>query len=156
MQNDRQNYKKNYRVEEITSEQTMDLRMRVLRPLHPREMCEYDEDSLDTTFHLGILQNGKVICNGTFMLQGHGKLPNAHLAYRLRGMATDPELQKKGLGRLIILAAEEKLKSIHCDLLWFNARVSAEGFYEKLGYRALPEVFNIDTIGAHKVMYKVF
>ncbi|MGZ3692509.1 MAG: GNAT family N-acetyltransferase [Pseudobdellovibrio sp.] len=144
----------NDKVEKITAAQAMDLRMRVLRPHHPREMCEYAEDNLETTFHLGILQNGKVICNGTFMLQGHEKLKSNHTSYRLRGMATDPDFQQKGLGRKIIMAAEEMLKQKNCDLLWFNARVSAEGFYQKLGYTALPEIFNIDTIGAHKVMYK--
>ena len=71
-------------------------------------------------------------------------------------MATEPALQGKGLGKKIILAAEEELKKRRCDLLWFNARVSAEIFYKKLGYTAIEEVFNIDTIGAHKVMYKSF
>ncbi len=145
-----------YEVKKISAEQTMDLRRRVLRPLHPREMCEYAEDNFETTFHLGVLQDGKVICNGTFMQQANEKFKDAQWAYRLRGMATDPGFQQKGLGRQILLAAEEILKQKKCDLLWFNARVSAEGFYEKLGYKALPEVFNIDTIGAHKVMYKLF
>ena len=140
----------------INSNDAIDLRMRVLRPLHPREMCEYAEDNLSSTFHLGIWQDGKVISNGTFMEQSHEKFPTAKLSYRLRGMATDPSFQQRGLGKEIILFAEEELKRRKSDLLWFNARVSAEIFYRKLGYEAIDEVFNIDTIGAHKVMFKFF
>lgn len=140
----------------ISSELAMDLRMRILRPLHPREACVYAEDNFESTFHLGIFENNKVISNGTFMQQAQPKLPEAKLPYRLRGMATDNNQQKKGLGQKIIIAAEAELKKRNCDLLWFNARVSAEGFYQKLGYTAIEEIFNIDTIGPHKIMYKWF
>lgn len=140
----------------ISSDDTMDLRMRILRPLHPREACEYPEDNLPTTFHVGVLNSGKVISNGTFMQQGHAHFPKAELPYRLRGMATDPSFQGKGLGRKIILAAEQELQKRGCDLLWFNARVSAEGFYRRLGYEAIEEIFDIHPIGPHKVMFKYF
>lgn len=147
----------NFTVGFISSQDTMDLRMRILRPLHPREMCEYPEDNLPSTFHIGVLSSdGQVLSNGTFMQQGHVRFPDAVLSYRLRGMATDPAFQDKGFGRKIILAAEEELKKRGCDLLWFNARVSAEVFYGKLGYTAIEEIFDIDTIGPHKVMFKSF
>ncbi len=145
-----------YKIEMIAAEKTIDLRMRVLRPFHPREACEYAEDSLPTTFHVGVLQDNKVIGNGTFMQQAQPQLPGSKLAYRLRGMATEPALQSKGLGRKIIETAEIELAKRGCDLLWFNARVSAEGFYKKLGYVAIEEVFEIDTVGPHKIMYKWF
>ena len=90
------------------------------------------------------------------MQQGHEKLSNAKLSYRLRGMATDPLFQQKGLGKEIILFAENELKRRNCDLLWFNARVSAEIFYQKLGFEAIEDIFNIDSIGPHKVMFKYF
>lgn len=134
----------------------MDLRMRILRPNQPREACVYPEDNFESTFHLGIIEDGKVISNGTFMQQTQPKFPQAQYPYRLRGMATDLNQQKKGLGQQIILAAEAELKKRGCDLLWFNARVSAEGFYKKLGYDAIEDIFNIDTIGPHKIMFKKF
>ena len=143
-----------YEVQFISSEQALDLRMRILRPNQAREACLYAEDNFETSFHLGILEDGKVISNGTFMQQAQPKLPQAKYPYRLRGMATDNNQQKKGLGQKIILAAEAELKKRNCDMLWFNARVSAEGFYKKLGYTAIEDIFNIDTIGPHKIMYK--
>lgn len=145
-----------FKVEMIPADKTIDLRMRVLRPLHPREAYEYAEDSLPTTFHVGVLLNNQVVSNGTFMQQAQPQLPDAQQPYRLRGMATDPALQGHGLGRRIIEAAEIELIQRGCDLLWFNARVSAEGFYKKLGYIAIEYVFNIDTVGPHKIMYKWF
>lgn len=75
-----------HEVSFISSEQAMDLRMRILRPNQPREACVYAEDNFETTFHLGILENEKVICNGTFMQQTQPKLQEAKYAYRLRGM----------------------------------------------------------------------
>lgn len=145
-----------FKIEMIAAERTVDLRMRVLRPLHPREACVYAEDSLPTTFHVGVLQNEQVVSNGTFMQQAQPKIAGPKVPYRLRGMATDPALQGHGLGRKIIEAAEVELLKRGCDLLWFNARVSAEGFYKKLGYTAIEEVFEIDTVGPHKIMYKWF
>ena len=136
----------------------MDLRTKILRPGQPVELCRYAEDDLPTTFHLGILENNEVICNGTFMQQpsGHPLLQTARRPYRLRGMATAKSHQGKGYGREIILFAEYELQQRDCDLLWFNARVSAEGFYRKLGYTAIEDIFNIDSIGPHKIMYKLF
>lgn len=142
-------------AELITTADTIDLRDRVLRGPRPLESCYYAEDNLESTFHLGVRdENGKVISNGTFMQQAHPKLAEARCAYRLRGMATDPSQQKQGLGLLILERALEELRKKNSDLLWFNARVSAEGFYRKAGYEAIDEIFDIAQVGPHKVMYR--
>lgn len=145
----------------IPSELTFDLRDRVLRGVRPRESSFYAEDNLETTFHVGVLtaESGNapaehVISNGTFMQQGHPKLPGAALPYRLRGMATDPDFQKQGLGQKIVQAGIEELQKRGADLLWFNARVSAEGFYRKLGFEVIDDVYDIPQVGPHKLMYR--
>jgi GNAT superfamily N-acetyltransferase len=141
-------------VREIQAEQTWDLRSRILRPGQSFDACKMPEDHLPTTFHLGIFEDGRIICNGTFMKQGHEHFPQALHPYRLRGMASDSLLQKKGLGSTLIQAALEKLKEKKCDLLWFNARTSAEGFYRKLEFQEFDTVFDIPGIGPHRVMYR--
>ena len=141
-------------VKLIRAEETLDLRCRILRPGQSLDLCRYPEDDLPTSFHLGIFDDGKVICNGTFIQQGHAHFPTARLPYRLRGMASDKEYQRHGLGKTLLKEALVHLKQKNCDLLWFNARVSAEGFYEKLGYQKIDEIFDIPTIGPHKVMYQ--
>ncbi len=141
----------------ISAAQTIDLRQRILRPNQTIEMCQYPEDSFSTTFHLGISlgnDSKKVISNGTFMQQSHELFPLAKEPYRLRGMATDFEFQRKGLGQLILNQAEVELKKRGCDLLWFNARTGAEEFYRKQNFTANEHIFNIELIGPHKVMYK--
>jgi GNAT superfamily N-acetyltransferase len=138
----------------IQAEDTIDLRSRILRPGQNLELCRYPEDNLPTSFHLGIFEGNKVICNGTFIQQGHSHFPSAKLPYRLRGMASDKEYQRQGLGQALLKEALVYLKQKNCDLIWFNARVSAEGFYKKLGYQKIDEIFDIPTIGPHKVMFQ--
>ncbi len=142
------------KVQRISAADTIDLRSRILRPGQPIELCKYPEDEFSSTFHLGALEKNKIICNGTFIQQPHEKFPKAQLPYRLRGMATDSSRQRQGLGSIIIDQALIELSKLGCDLLWFNARTTAEIFYEKLGFLAMPEVFDIPLIGPHKVMYK--
>jgi GNAT superfamily N-acetyltransferase len=145
----------NFNVKFISSAETMDLRLRILRPGQPRENCIYPNDEHPNTFHLAVLnEENKIICNGTFMQEGHAEFADAVFQYRLRGMATETAYQKQGLGRKIIEAAEAELKKRNCDLLWFNARVNAEGFYKKLGYTGTPKIFDIPLAGPHKVMFK--
>lgn len=143
------------KAELISASETIDLRDRVLRGPRPVESNYYSEDDLESTFHIGVRDSdGKVISNGTFMQQGHPKFSDARLAYRLRGMATDPAHQKQGLGHLILQRALVELREKNADLLWFNARTSAEGFYRKAGFSALDDVFDIVHVGPHKVMYR--
>lgn len=144
-----------HKAELISAHEAIDLRDRVLRGTRPVESNYYAEDELESTFHVGVRDSeGKVISNGTFMKQGHPKFADARLAYRLRGMATDPAHQKQGLGHLILERALDELREKNADLLWFNARTSAEGFYRKAGFAALDDVFDIELVGPHKVMYR--
>ncbi len=138
----------------IKAEDTIDLRSRILRPGQRIDQCRYSEDNLPTTFHLGIFEKDKIICNGTFIQQGHASFSNAVYPYRLRGMASDINYQGRGLGSALLKEALVFLKQKNCDLIWFNARVSAEKFYEKLDYQKIDEIFDIPTIGPHKVMYQ--
>lgn len=144
-----------FQIKFISSQDCIDLRHRILRPGQPIENCIYPGDNSPNSFHIGIVNsNDLIISNGTFMQEAHKEFPNAKLAYRLRGMATASEFQKQGLGRNILEAAEAELLKRNCDLLWFNARTSAEGFYKKLGYKCVESIFDIPLAGPHKVMYK--
>ncbi len=138
----------------ITSRETIDLRSRILRPGLSVTDCHFPDDDSPSCFHLGVFDNAKLVCNGTFFQQGHEFFPNAVMPYRLRGMATDGAQQGTGLGRMLIAAGMLELEKRHCDLLWFNARVSAEIFYEKLGFKVMGDLFDIPTVGSHKIMFK--
>ncbi|AGH96401.1 GNAT family N-acetyltransferase [Pseudobdellovibrio exovorus] len=143
-----------YKTLLISTEQTYDLRDRVLRGPRPPESIYYPGDEVETTFHVGVVQGDRVLSNGTFMKQSHPHFPDSKSTYRLRGMATDPEFQGQGFGQLVINAALEELKLRKADLIWFNGRTSAEAFYRKLGFLVEDEIFDIPGAGPHKVMYK--
>jgi predicted GNAT family N-acyltransferase len=53
---------------------------------------------------------------------------------QLRQMAVDSGLQGKGIGRQLILFAEEQSRNNGFTQLMMHARKEAKGFYEKLGY----------------------
>lgn len=69
-------------------------------------------------------------------------------------MATHPEFHGKGLARLLIVHALEILKEKEQDVLWCDARINAVGFYERLGFSQLDEVYDVPKIGPHKFMWK--
>lgn len=146
-----------FKTEFISAAETFNLRSRVLRPGLPTELSHFPGDEASTTIHLGIRdsETSEVICNGTLMQNICPLFPEHTTAYRLRGMATDPNYQGKGLGKILIAFAEEVLKKKQISFFWFNARQSAFGFYEKCGYQMTGELFDIPTVGPHKVMYKI-
>jgi ribosomal protein S18 acetylase RimI-like enzyme len=70
-------------------------------------------------------------------------------------MATLPEFQNKGLSSELLEMAFPIIKQNFCSLLWCNARVSAVGFYEKVGFtKANNNIFEIEEIGPHILMLK--
>jgi ribosomal protein S18 acetylase RimI-like enzyme len=60
---------------------------------------------------------------------------------RLRQMAVSPARQRTGLGERLMEGVERILKARGVERIVLNARTSAAGFYEKLGYRAVGREF---------------
>ena len=61
---------------------------------------------------------------------------------KLRQMAVSPELHGQGVGRTLLEAVEFRLAQRGVTELNMHARLSATGFYEKLGYRQVGESFS--------------
>ena len=76
------------------------------------------------------------------------------LQYQIRGMATSGPHQGKGLGKMLLKEAEERLKAQGVQFVWCNARVVALDFYLKMGYVVHGPVFELPEIGPHYKMYK--
>jgi GNAT superfamily N-acetyltransferase len=141
-------------VNYISSKNCIDLRSRILRPGQNIELCHFLEDDFESTFHLGITIDNQIVCNGTFMENTNPLFSEFKNQYRLRGMATDLKFQSQGYGQLILQKAEEILSQKKCELLWCNARQSAFSFYEKCGFQYRGDLFDIESVGPHKVMFK--
>jgi N-acetylglutamate synthase-like GNAT family acetyltransferase len=139
-------------IEQLTAQhpyysQVYDLREEVLRK--PIGLSLEDEDlsteELDTT--LVALHSGKVI--GCLMLHAM----NDPAVMRLRQMAVSPSWQGKGIGRRLIMAAEERLRQKQIGRIILYARVTVTGFYGKLGYTVASDTFTEVGI-PHIVMVK--
>jgi len=138
----------------ITAMQTVPLRLAVLRPGRPVETAHFAGDEDRTTRHLGGLHDGRLVAVASLY---RAQLPErpGESAIQLRGMATAPEARGMGLGRLLLEAAHEFARSRRARLLWCNARVTAAGFYQKLGFEILGGQFDIPDVGPHYRMFRV-
>jgi len=67
-------------------------------------------------------------------------------SWQLRAMVTDPAVRGTGLGRLLVEAAVDHVATHGGDMIWCNARVTAQGFYARLGFRSVTERFVVDSV----------
>jgi GNAT superfamily N-acetyltransferase len=72
---------------------------------------------------------------------------------RLRQMAVLNNLQGKGIGRALMQFAENIARDLGYKKLMMHARVTAVGFYEKLGYQVVGDIFEEVTL-PHNTMEK--
>lgn len=71
--------------------------------------------------------------------------------WQLRAMATDPSARGTGLGRRLVEAAVTYVAERGGDLIWCNARNSAEGFYARLGFRTVTDRFALPDVAEDHV-----
>ena len=123
----------------------------MLRPNGTVEDCIFNGDVDELTFHLGAFVDKKLVSVASFYFEHNPTFPEQH-QYRLRGMATAPEYQGRGLSSALLKTAFPVIKQNQCTLLWCNAREKAIGFYQKVGFVADGEAFSLPNIGKHILM----
>ena len=138
---------------EVKASKIRRVRHRNLRQGKPFSTTAYKKDNEKKTFHLACIHNNITISCATFYPENNKFFPNEK-SYRLRGMATDTEYRKRGIGKKILLQAFEEIKKKKGTLLWCNARLIAVEFYKKLGLQTIGKEFDISGIGPHYLMYK--
>jgi predicted GNAT family N-acyltransferase len=143
------------KVLRISAQDTYPIRQQVLVPTHQLKKAKFEnDDDEDISFHLGAFKDHKLVSVASFFYERNPVFTDLH-QYQLRGMATLPENQGQGLSSELLTVAFPIIKQNLCTLLWCNARESAIGYYEKVGFIKLNEVvFEIDDIGPHVLMYK--
>lgn len=141
------------KVLRINAIDTYPIRQQMLRPDSPIDKCKFDGDEEDQTFHLGAFMDNKLVSVASFYFEKHPDLKEP-FQFRLRGMATLPDYQHKGLSTELLKMAFPIIKQNFCHLCWCNARVSATGFYQKVGFEKVGEEFDIPGIGPHLLMFK--
>lgn len=140
-------------IKEIPAIETFSVRHPVLRQGKPIESCRFDGDELPTTHHFGLfIENNLVGVISVFEKQ-HSLFADPR-QFQIRGMAVLEHYQKKGLGESLMKHAEDFIKTQNGTLIWFNARIIAVGFYQKLGYQIIGDAFEIADVGTHYVLFK--
>lgn len=141
---------------------TFALRKAVLRPwLTPEEARATWADAAEH-FQVGALKDGRVVSTAGFLIEAHpdylGKFGG--LQWRLRGMASEPALQGRGVGGRVLdfgiaeIARRLAARGEPSAALWCNGRTGAQRFYERHGFRAVGEVFETPGTGPHFVFWR--
>lgn len=135
----------------IKAVDTYPIRHKMLRPNGTIDDCIFQGDSDELTFHLGAFVEKKLVSVASFYFERNDLFPEPY-QYRLRGMATLPEYQGQGLSSALLKTAFPVIKQNQCQLLWCNAREKAIGFYTKVGFNPMGELFSLPHIGKHILM----
>jgi len=137
------------RIEEISAKQTRPIRQAVLRPHQAERELVYPGDDDAGSFHLGAMRGDAVLA---ILSMYHQAMDDTPSGWRIRGMASAPEVRGTGYGRKLVEVARDRAWEIERAPIWCNARASAFGFYEKLGFMIVGDLFEIEGIGTHAVM----
>ena len=139
-----------YKIEKVSPDVVRPLRHKVLRPHLSFEASCLPFDNDPGAIHFTLKKDDTILSIASLYSESLEDMPNYN-AYRLRGMATEPTKQRKGFGAMILHGAMDYLKKeTDVDILWCNARVTAFGFYEKMGFIILGPIFDIPNLGPHK------
>lgn len=127
-------------VRPVNAADTGPLRAAVLRPGRPADESVYPGDDRTETLHAGAFEGGELVgVASVFREPPPGE--SGGRAWRLRGMAVSPSAQRKGYGRALLEACVAHAVALGGDLLWCNARSTAESFYLSRGFSRVGEEF---------------
>lgn len=126
--------------------ESLHLREQVLRAPLGLTLSASDTAGKHQQRHFGIVQQHTLLA---CLVVKTGQQPVA----KLRQMAVAPVMQGQGLGKMLVDATELWLRQARFDQVELNARETAMGFYQSLGYRADGPVFQQVGI-PHRCMHK--
>ena len=139
-------------VRRTSLDEILALRHAELRPGFPEDAAVFEGDGEPTTWHFGaFLASGANVGCASFMRRPR----RGEDAHQLRGMATRRDVLHRGIGSALLATAERHIRdATGIRLFWCNARVAAIPFYERMGWTAVSEVFDIATVGPHRTMLR--
>lgn len=136
-------------IRPIDAAATRPLRQAILRPHQTIAELVYLGDDAPDTLHAGAFLQGRLVGIATV---AHNQCPRAVLPapWQLEGMATTTEVRGMGYGRALIAACLDHVAANGGATLWCNGRISAAGFYTRLGFRPVGAEF-VTATGPHNV-----
>jgi GNAT superfamily N-acetyltransferase len=137
-------------IEMVAVDEIVPLRHAVLRPRLPRTAAIYPEDALPDVFHLAERRDGRIVSCVTFFPEPLDGAP----AWRLRGMATVPEMRGHGIGGALLEAGVAEVAGRGGRRVWCNGRTGALAFYQRHGFTARGEEFDVPPVGPHYLLVR--
>ena len=110
-------------ISEIKTEDTWDIRHRVMWPDMPFDYVKLDKDS--EGIHFGLFENGKLISIVSLFV-GNNQA-------QFRKFATEVPEQGKGYGTKLLTFLMKEVESMNLEKVWCNARADKTDYYNKFG-----------------------
>ncbi|MCZ2722950.1 GNAT family N-acetyltransferase [Marinomonas sp. 15G1-11] len=130
---------------ELTVEDVLPIRQRVLWPQKPMSFSEVKGDA--SARHYGVMKQESLICVGSFYQEG--------TTVRLRKFATLPAYQGQGAGRFMLESIMPLLRQSGATHFWCDARESAKAFYQKFGLTPEGDRFYKSDIPYYKMVTRL-
>jgi GNAT superfamily N-acetyltransferase len=134
------------KVRSVPAAQTRALRRSILRPHQSiNEMLDTEPDG---AYAVGVFEGEELIATGLI-----GPDPQRGLgSWRVRGMATKASARGRGAGTAVLAALLDHARVQGVRSVWCNVRTPARSLYERAGFRAVSDEFELPGIGPHLVM----
>ncbi len=148
-------------IHRVGADSVRPLRAAVLRPGSIPGTFTYPDDAAPGTGHFAALLGGQITGVVTMLAEACPHRPDLTApaprvrAWRLRGMAVDPQLQGRGIGSRLLTRAIAHALDHGAAVLWCKARLSAVSFYRHNGWYAFSPAFElaeVDQVGAVRLM----
>lgn len=121
-------------------QRSSNLRENVLRQPLGLVLSSEDTQDEDKQIHIAAIENGVDVI-GTIILK-----PASSEVSEIRGVAVAPHMQNMGIGKQLVIFAEQLAIENGFLTIEMKARISARKFYEKLGYNTTGPEFIKSTI----------
>jgi GNAT superfamily N-acetyltransferase len=96
------------------------------------------DDAADT-LHVGVYLGTDLVAIASIYREPSPQVPDA-VGWRLRGVATLPQMQGRGCGRQALDRCIDYAKAQGGTLVWCYARLGAVDFYRALGFQVSDEI----------------
>jgi GNAT superfamily N-acetyltransferase len=129
-------------VRAIAIEDTRPLRHAVLRP--HQDVTELISHEPAGAFAVGAFDDADLVAVGFVAPEDDG--------WRVRGMATAPAVRGRGAGAAVLDGLVSHAREQGAKRVWATVRIPARAFYERAGFTATSDEYELPEIGPHVVM----